>query len=101
MTREPVLRDGEFLRYFVSCLLSGAGNIATLVTLPIIVYRTSGSASLTALVAAFEATPYLLFGLFSGALTDRWNRKKVMVTADILSADYVYNHWARVIGAGV
>ena len=54
-------------------------------TLPIIVYRTSGSASLTALVAAAEAAPYLLFGLFSGALTDRWNRKKVMVTADVLS----------------
>jgi hypothetical protein len=80
-----VLRDQEFLRYFASRLLSVAGTIVTLVTLPIIVYRTSGSASLTALVAAAEAAPYLLFGLFSGALTDRWNRKKVMVTADILS----------------
>ena len=80
-----VLRDQEFLRYFASRLLSVAGSIVTLVTLPIIVYRTSGSASLTALVAAAEAAPYLLFGLFSGALTDRWNRKKVMVTADVLS----------------
>jgi MFS family permease len=60
--------------------------MVTLVVLPIIVYRTSGSAGLTALVAACEAAPYLLFGLFSGALTDRWNRKKVMVTADVLSA---------------
>ncbi len=80
-----VLQDREFLRYFVSRVLSGAGSIVTLITLPIIVYRTSGSASLTALVTACEAAPYLLFGLFSGALTDRWNRKKVMVTADILS----------------
>ena len=47
-----VLRDQEFLRYFASRLLSVAGSIVTLVTLPIIVYRTSGSASLTALVAA-------------------------------------------------
>ena len=81
-----VLRDREFLRYFLSRQLSVAGSIVTLVTLPIIVYRASGSASLTALVAACEAAPYLLFGLFSGALTDRWNRKKVMVTADVLSA---------------
>jgi MFS family permease len=80
-----VLRDREFLRYFLSRLLSIAGSIVTLVTLPIIVYRTSGSASLTALVAACEAAPYLLFGLVSGALTDRWNRKKVMVSADLLS----------------
>lgn len=80
-----VLRDREFLRYFASRQLSIAGSIVTLVTLPIIVYRTSGSASLTALVAALEAAPYLLFGLFSGALTDRWNRQKVMVTADVVS----------------
>jgi MFS family permease len=85
-TSYDVLRDREFLRYFVSRMLSVAGNIVTLVTLPIIVYRTSGSASLTALVAALEAAPYLIFGLFSGALTDRWNRKKVMVVADVLSA---------------
>jgi hypothetical protein len=81
-----VLQDREFLRYFLSRQLSVAGSMVTLVILPIIVYRTSGSASLTALVAACEAAPYLLFGLFSGALTDRWNRKKVMVTADVLSA---------------
>jgi MFS family permease len=80
-----VLRDRQFQRYLLSRLLSGAGNIVTLVALPIIVYRISGSASLTALVAAFEAAPYMLFGLFSGALTDRWNRKRVMVTADVLS----------------
>jgi hypothetical protein len=87
--REPVLRDREFLRYFTARQLSVAGSVVTLVALPIIVYRTSGSASLTALVAACEAAPYLMFGLFSGALTDRWNRKKVMVTADVLSAALV------------
>jgi MFS family permease len=81
-----LLRDRDYLRYLVSRVLSGAGNIVTLITLPIIVYRSSGSAALTALVAACEAAPYLLFGLFSGALTDRWNRQKVMVRADVLSA---------------
>ncbi|MEO6509798.1 MAG: MFS transporter [Nocardioides sp.] len=84
-----VLRDREFLRYFLSRLLSGAGTIVTLITLPIIVYRASDSASLTALVAACEAAPYMCFGLFAGALTDRWNRKRVMVTADILSVALV------------
>jgi hypothetical protein len=85
-TSYDVLRDRQFLRYFLSRQLSVTGSVVTLITLPIIVYRTSGSASLTALVAACEAAPYLLFGLFSGALTDRWNRKKVMVAADVLSA---------------
>ena len=80
-----LLRDPEFLRYLLGRMLSGAGNVATLLALPVLVYRASDSASLTALVAACEAAPYLLFGLFAGALTDRWNRKKVMIAADVAS----------------
>jgi MFS family permease len=56
------------------------------VALPVLVYRLSGSSFLTALVAGLEAAPYAIFGLFAGALSDRWNRKTVMVTADLLSA---------------
>jgi MFS family permease len=52
----------------------------------VLIYRTSGDPGLTALVAGLQAAPYLLFGLFSGALTDRWNRKRVMVLADLACA---------------
>lgn len=82
---DSLLRDGQFVRYLAARLLSGAGNVATLIALPVLVYRTSGDAGLTALVAGCEAAPYLLFGLFSGALTDRWNRRRVMIAADVLS----------------
>ena len=82
---QSVLRDPQFVRYLVSRGLSGAGNVATLIALPVLIYRTSNDPALTALVAALAAAPYLLFGLFSGALTDRWNRKKVMVSADLLN----------------
>lgn len=75
--QQSVLRDPAFARYLVARTLSGAGTIVTLVALPILVYRISDSASLTALVAALEAAPYLLFGLLAGALTDRWNRKRL------------------------
>ena len=87
MTRpdDALLRDRQFLRYLVSRGLSGAGNVATLIALPVLVYRTSNDPGLTALVAGCEAAPYLLFGLFSGALTDRWNRRRVMIVADLLS----------------
>jgi MFS family permease len=85
-TTEPgVLHDRQFVRYLVARGLSGIGSVATLIALPVLVYRTSGDPGLTALVAGLEAAPYLLFGLFSGALTDRWNRKRVMVTADVAS----------------
>ncbi|MCW2793584.1 MAG: major facilitator superfamily 1 [Nocardioides sp.] len=80
-----LLRDGEFVRYLVARGLSVTGNVATLIALPVLVYRASNDPGLTALVAGCEAAPYLLFGLFSGALTDRWNRKRVMVVADLSS----------------
>lgn len=85
MGEPSVLRDPQFVRYLASRGLSGAGNVATLIALPVLVYRTSDDPALTALVAGLAAAPYLLFGLFSGALTDRWNRKRVMVTADLLN----------------
>ena len=57
MTQSPpsVFGDPDFVRYFLSRVLSIAGTIVTLVALPMIVYRSSGSATTTALVAAFEA----------------------------------------------
>lgn len=81
-----VLHDPAFLRFLVARGLSGIGTVATLIALPVLVYRTSNDPGLTALVVGLEAAPYLIFGLFSGALTDRWNRQKVMVTADLLNS---------------
>ena len=33
--------------------------------------------------------PYLLFGLIAGAYVDRWNKKRTMITADLLRAVFV------------
>src|SRR4051812_45488651 len=78
--------DREFRRYWWSRLLSVTGTLITYIALPVLVYRESGSALLTALVTALEAAPYLLFGLFAGALADRLDRKRVMITADLVNA---------------
>lgn len=51
-----------------------------------LVYRLTGSASMTALVSGLEAAPYVVFGLLAGALSDRWDRRRTMVTADLLGA---------------
>jgi MFS family permease len=83
---EGLLGDPQFVRYLLARGLSGTGNVATLIALPVLIYRSSGDPGLTALVAALEAAPYVVFGLFAGALTDRWNRKRVMVVADLAAA---------------
>jgi MFS family permease len=78
--------DSDFRKYWLARTLSFTGSMVTAVALPVLVYRLSGSTFLTALVTALEAAPYLLTGLFAGALSDRWNRRRVMVSADLINA---------------
>ncbi|MFD7157048.1 MFS transporter [Kribbella sp. NPDC059898] len=78
--------DPDFRRYWLARALSVTGSMVTAIALPVLVYRLSGSTVLTAVVSALESAPYLLAGLFAGALADRWNRRRVMVTADCVNA---------------
>ncbi|HEU4948987.1 MAG TPA: MFS transporter [Kribbella sp.] len=106
MTSAPALPerlrdDPDFRRYWVARALSVTGSMVTAVALPVLVYRLSGSPFLTALVSALEAAPYLVFGLFAGALSDRWNRRGVMVAADLVNALVIGSvpaaHWLGVL----
>ncbi len=83
---QPLRSDPDFRRYWLARQVSVSGSLVTAVALPVLVYRLSHSPGLTALTTVMEALPYLVFGLFAGALSDRWNRRRVMVTADLLNA---------------
>jgi MFS family permease len=83
---ERLRDDPDFRRYWLARALSITGSMVTAVALPVLVYRLSGSTFLTALMTALEAAPYVLTGLFAGALSDRWNRRRVMVSADLVNA---------------
>jgi MFS family permease len=78
--------DADFRRFLLARLVSLAGTSVTYVAFPVAVYSLSSSPLLTATVTAVEALPYLMFGLVAGALADRFDRKRVMVTVDLLSA---------------
>ncbi|MCY7401079.1 MAG: MFS transporter [Nocardioides sp.] len=79
------LADPTYRRFLAARTVAMAGNALTLVALPVLVYRLTGSAALTAAIAAVQAAPYLVFGLPAGALADRWNRRRVLVIAGALS----------------
>lgn len=98
---ERLRDDPDFRRYWLARAMSLTGSMVTAVALPVLVYRLSGSPLLTALVSALEAAPYLLTGLFAGALSDRWNRRRVMVSADLVNALVIGSiplaHWLGVL----
>ncbi|MGI8577319.1 MAG: MFS transporter [Nocardioidaceae bacterium] len=74
--------DADFRHYWWARVLSTSGSVITLIALPVLVYRMSNSALLTAVASALEAAPYLFFGLFAGALADRMDRRRLMIGAD-------------------
>jgi len=79
-------RDRSFVVFYAGSLVSTAGAWVTYVVLPILVYQLTGSALQTSLVTALEVVPYLLFGLPAGALADRLDRRRVMITCRLASA---------------
>lgn len=74
--------DRDFRLYWLARVASLTGSLVTAVAMPVLVYRLSHSALLTALATTLEALPYLIIGLFAGAIGDRWDRKKIMIVSD-------------------
>lgn len=81
-----MLSDPDLRRYFAARLVSLTGSAVTYVVMPVLVYSITGSATWTALVAVAEGLPYLLTGLWAGALADHVDRRRVMVVADVAAA---------------
>lgn len=75
-------RNRDYLLLVSGQAVSMLGNYVSLIAVPVLVLALTGSPTQAGLVGAFEALPYLLFGLVAGALVDRWNRKTVMLVCD-------------------
>lgn len=58
----------------------------TTVALPVAAYQLTKSPIVVSLVAASGTIPYVIFGLFAGALADRADRRRIMITTDLISA---------------
>lgn len=78
-------RDRSFVLFWLARNVSILGSTITTVVLPILVFRLTGSALQTSLLATFEVVPYFFFGLFAGAIADRVNRRRLMVICDLIS----------------
>ena len=65
---------------------SGLGSAMTSYALVIWSYTQKGSALITALLMVSSYAPYVLFSIFSGALSDKWNKKAVMLVCDTAAA---------------
>jgi MFS family permease len=81
-----VLRIRDFRRLWTARLVSGMGSWLLTVAVPAHVYQLTGSLLATGTTLAAEHLPRLLFGPVAGVLADRWDRRRVMVGADLFRA---------------
>lgn len=55
------------------------------VAVPMLVYQLTGSPLLSGVAFAVESLPYLIFGLLAGALSDRFDRRTVLLATQLAS----------------
>ncbi len=75
-----------FLLLWVTQSFSGLGSAMTGYALVIWSYTREGSALMTALLMVSSYAPYVLFSIFAGALSDKWNKKITMLVCDTVAA---------------
>ena len=70
-------------------IVSQMGDRLAMVAFPWLVYARTGSALGTGVIFALYTLPYVLFGAFAGVIIDRFNKRTVMIAADMLRAGLV------------
>lgn len=87
---KAVLRAPAFVTLWLSEGLSMVGDRMLMVALISLVYDRTGSAGAVGLLMVFKAIPALLLGSLAGVFVDRWNRKWIMVIANLLQGLLVF-----------
>lgn len=81
-----VLRRRDFALLWTGGLVSTAGDWVLHIALPFYVYELTGSTVATAAMIVAELAPNVLLGSIAGVFVDRWDRKRVLVIANLLQA---------------
>ena len=84
-----VLRQRNFALLFTGAVISQAGDLILFVALPFWIYRLTGSVAATGANFLALTVPRLLLSPVAGVFVDRWDRRRVMIVADLLRAAIV------------
>ena len=86
-TIQTIFRElRTFLLLWVTQSFSALGSAMTSFALVVWSYQQQGSALTTSLLSICSYAPYVLFSIFAGALSDRWNKKAIMLASDSFAA---------------
>jgi MFS family permease len=78
-----IWRNRDFRVVLFGQAVSTLGDAVSFTALPLLVLLLTGSGLAMAAVGVLQTLPDLIFGLPAGALADRWDRRKMMLSADL------------------
>ncbi len=103
-----VARSPSYFPLWLSQLVSSFGDTLHYIALVVLVFQLTGQGVAVAILVAAEVVPVLLLGPIAGVFIDRFNRKSVLIGADLIRAVLVLSlvwpqgTWhAYVVAAGV
>ncbi|MFI7699809.1 MFS transporter [Nonomuraea sp. NPDC049480] len=76
----------DYRRLLLATLASQTGDWAISAALAFHIYRLTGSTLSTAIMLLISRLPDVVLGSVAGALADRWDRRRLLVAADLLLA---------------
>ena len=79
----PLWKQRNFMLLWGGQLVSWLGTEVSSIALPLVALALTGSAAQAGIVAAIRGLVYVFWALPAGALLDRWDRKTVMVVANL------------------
>ena len=82
----PLRRNRDFVLLEAGRLLSGAGSQSSSIAYPLLVLAVTSSPAKAGVVGFARVLPQVVFGLLAGVAADRWNRKRLMISADVVRA---------------
>jgi MFS family permease len=83
---EPVRRDRDFRMLWLGQLVNGLGRQVTVVALPLELWNRTGNSISIGLLAIVQLVPILLFSLGGGAVADAVDRRRLLMTTQVLLA---------------
>src|SRR5690242_6499152 len=85
-----VFRNRSFTLLWIGQLISSMGSALTTLAASILGYRLTGSALSVGLMLIATSGPTVFIGLIAGVFVDRYDRKRIMLAADLLRAALIF-----------
>jgi MFS family permease len=79
----PLRRNRDFVLLQFGQLTSTMGSQSTVIAYPLLVLAVTGSPALAGIVGFAKTLAITVFALPAGLAADRWNRKTIMIAADV------------------